>query len=154
MEPMTCRNASPRTLVFLGLRPPSVSPQPLSAPPPRGGGSFRADSEPGAGGTPRGLAVLNSTLLGRCCAVPLLLLLAGCGRPATQQECEEIVVRVTELELKARGMAGSDAREVQDTKEALRKTTLRDCVGKRMSDQAMACVRSAKTAQQLVSQCF
>lgn len=89
--------------------------------------------------------------------VPFLLLLlsvSACGRPATQKECDEIVVRVTELELKARGVAGSDGQEVKDTKEALQKTTLRDCVGRRISDKAMACVRAAQTAQQLVNECF
>lgn len=98
--------------------------------------------------------MLSSGMLVRSCTVLSLLLLVACGRPATQQECEEIVVRVTELELKARGIAGSDGQEVQETKEALRKSTLHDCVGKRISDKAMACVRSAKTAQQLVGECF
>ena len=86
---------------------------------------------------------------------PLLLLLASaCGRPATQKECDEIVVRVTELELKARGIAGGDGQEVQEIKEALRKSTLQDCVGRRISDEAMACVRAATSAQQLVNECF
>lgn len=86
---------------------------------------------------------------------PLVLLFLGaCGRPATQKECDEIVVRVTELELKGRGVAGGDGQEVQEIKEALRKTTMRDCVGRRISDKAMACVRAAKTAQELVSECF
>jgi hypothetical protein len=102
----------------------------------------------------RRVTVLNSRMLARLCALSSLLLVIGCGRPATQQECEEIVVRVTELELKARGIAGSDGQEVQETKEALRKTTMQDCVGRRISDKAMACVRSAKTAQELVGECF
>lgn len=98
--------------------------------------------------------MLKSGMLARGCALLSLLLLGACGRPATQKECDEIVVRVTELELKARGIAGGDGQEVQETKEALRKTTLRDCVGRRISDKAMACVRSAQTAQQLVGECF
>jgi hypothetical protein len=84
----------------------------------------------------------------------LLLLAGGCGRPATEKECDEIVVRITELELKARGSAGTDSLEVAATRDALRKTTLSDCVGRRISDEAMACVRSAKTAEQLVEECF
>lgn len=90
----------------------------------------------------------------RWCIAFLFVFLAACGRPATQQECDEIVVRVTELELKTRGVAGGDGQEVKDTKEALRKSTLHDCVGRRISDKAMACVRAAKTAQQLVNECF
>lgn len=85
---------------------------------------------------------------------PLLLLFTACGRPATEKECDEIVVRITELELKARGAAGGGADEIQRTREALKKTALRDCVGRRISDEAMACVRAAKTADQIVNECF
>lgn len=84
----------------------------------------------------------------------LALLAAACGRPATEQECDEIVTRITELELKARGIAGGAADEVQGTKDALRKTTLRDCVGRRISEKALACVRTATSADQIVRECF
>lgn len=82
------------------------------------------------------------------------LTLTACGRPATEKECDEIVVRITELELKARGISASSGEEVKQTREALKKTTLRECVGRRISDEAMACVRSAKTAEQIVDECF
>jgi hypothetical protein len=84
----------------------------------------------------------------------LTILASACGRPATEQECDEIVTRITELELKARGMAGNAADEVQGTKDALRKTTLRDCVGRRISEKALACVRAATSAEQIVRECF
>lgn len=87
-----------------------------------------------------------------CCILALLAF--GCGRPATEAECNEIVVRITQLELAARGTPGADAEEVAETREALRKTTLRDCVGRRISDEAMNCVRRAKAAQQIVDECF
>jgi hypothetical protein len=82
------------------------------------------------------------------------LLLAGCGRPATLDECNEIVSRITELELRSRGSAGQSAEMVKDTVEALKKTTLKDCVGRRIDDQAMSCVRNAQTTQQIVKECF
>jgi hypothetical protein len=88
----------------------------------------------------------------RAFLLPLLLPLA-CGRPATRAECDEIVVRITELELKARGMAG-DPEEVRATRDAMEKTTLHDCVGRRLNDKAMACVRAATTTQQIVGECF
>ena len=84
----------------------------------------------------------------------LLLVVAGCGRPATEGECNEIVARITELELKARGIAGNNAEEIKETKAALHKDTMRDCVGRRISDKALVCVRAAKTAQQIVNECF
>jgi hypothetical protein len=137
MQPETCRDAS------------VVSP--LAGE--ESGGEGRC-APAATAGSALGVTVLNSRMLARLCVLSSLLLVVGCGRPATQQECEEIVVRVTELELKARGIAGSDGQEVQETKEALRKTTMQDCVGRRISDKAMACVRSAKTAQELVGECF
>jgi small lipoprotein (TIGR04454 family) len=84
----------------------------------------------------------------------LILCAVGCGRPATRAECDEIVGRIAELELRARGLTGDNADEVKATKDALEKTTLRDCVGRRISDKAMSCVRSAKTTQQIVGECF
>jgi len=88
------------------------------------------------------------------CVSLLLVCGVGCGRPATREECDEIVVRIAELELKARGIAGNSADEVRATKEALEKTTLRDCVGRRISEKAMSCVRSATSTQQIVGECF
>jgi hypothetical protein len=87
-------------------------------------------------------------------AVLVGLLATACGRPATLEECNEIVSRITQLELKARGSGGQDQETVKDTVEALRKTTLKECVGRRIDDGAMACVRSATNAQQLVKECF
>ena len=82
------------------------------------------------------------------------LLFGACGRPATEAECDEIVVRITELELKSHGGEGATQEEVQATREALKKTTLRECVGRRISDEAMACVRTATSAEQIVDTCF
>lgn len=120
-----------------------------------GRGGRRAQSAAHTRGDSGALAVLHSRMsVRRLVPVCLLLLsVSACGRPATQKECDEIVVRVAELELKARGVAGS-GQEVKDTKQALEKTTLRDCVGRRISDKAMACVRAAQTAEQLVNECF
>jgi hypothetical protein len=138
MKPQACRNASPS---------PAASDSGL------GHRDLASIEALGARASSAGV-VLDKPMLGRCSVALLFIFLGACGRPATQQECDEIVVRVTELELKSRGVAGGDGQEVQDTKEALRKSTLHDCVGRRISDKAMACVRSATTAQQLVNECF
>ena len=81
-------------------------------------------------------------------------LLAGCGRPATLEECNEIVSRITQLELQARGSAGQSTDLVKETVEAMKKTTLKDCVGRRIDNQAMNCVRKAQNTQQIVKECF
>ncbi len=46
------------------------------------------------------------------------------------------------------------ATEVEATKKALRDTTMKDCVGTRITEGAMTCVREAKTSQEIVDGCF
>ena len=88
---------------------------------------------------------------------PLLgVVLASCGHPATVEECEFIVERITRLELEKRnpGQPKVVAEEVKKTKEAVRESTMNDCVGKRITDSALECVRSAKTPEEVVEGCF
>ena len=91
-----------------------------------------------------------------CLLLPLTFSL-GCGHPATNQECQEIVERIATLELQKSGAPG-DARsvgaQVDETKKALSANTLKDCVGKRITERAMQCVRTASNSQQIVDDCF
>src|SRR5689334_9685628 len=99
-----------------------------------------------AGITPKHLALV----LASCC-------LFACEHPASEQECQEIVERVTRLELEKSGTVSdqkSIAEQVAATKKSLESTTLKDCVGKRITGAAMQCVRNAKTSQQIVDDCF
>src|SRR5690606_9764794 len=77
--------------------------------------------------------------------------LVGCGRPATEAECEQILERTARLELQER-LGAADAKlveaEVQSTKQAMRKSMMEKCVGKRITDGALECVRKAKTSQE------
>ncbi len=86
-------------------------------------------------------------------ALAALAVVSACGRPATLEECNEIVRRIVELELSARGAAGQSPEVVRDTTAALEKATLEQCVGRRIDDEAMQCVRTAKTAEDVVK-CF
>jgi hypothetical protein len=107
----------------------------------------RSSPNPGHPGPTGSRTLLVALLLGSA-------LVSGCGRPATLDECNEIVKRITELELKSKGSAGRSAEMVRETIDALSKTTMKDCVGRRIDDGAMACVRTASDAQQLVKECF
>jgi hypothetical protein len=86
----------------------------------------------------------------------LACLLTACGRPATEAECDEIVARITELELKESKV--SDKLEVQkqvtETQAAFKGKTKEQCVGKRVTERALACVRAAKTAEEIVRECL
>jgi hypothetical protein len=81
----------------------------------------------------------------------------GCGHPASNQECQQIVERIATLELEKDG-AKADPKavgaQVDETKKALAQNTLKDCVGKRITEKAMQCVRGAKNSQQIVDDCF
>lgn len=86
----------------------------------------------------------------RLVLVILLLGVVGCGRKATRADCEAIVDRNVEVQLKAQGVA--DPATVGKRKEELR-AAMRDdidkCVGKRVTDRMMACVNQAETADQI-----
>jgi len=86
-----------------------------------------------------------------------LSLFAGCGHPASDKECQEIVERIATLELQKAGGptdAKSVGQEVDETKKALSQNTMKDCVGKRITERAMQCVRRAKTSSEIVDDCF
>jgi hypothetical protein len=79
----------------------------------------------------------------------------GCGHPATVEECEEIVERIARLELEQRKVDPAEVTaEIDSTKKAVRESTMKECVGKRITKQAMECVRKAKTSQEIVDSCF
>jgi hypothetical protein len=84
-----------------------------------------------------------------------VVLLAGCGHPATEKECEEIVERVAKLELEsAQANAETVAEEIKIAKASFKKDMSRRCVGRRVTDAAMDCVRKATSAKQIEDECF
>ncbi len=99
---------------------------------------------------------ISRTLLGLG-AVAMAVSTAGCGHPATKAECEEIVERIAQLEIqKKKFLTDPEAikTEIASTKQALNDSTMKNCVGKRITKGAMECVRSAKTADAIVNGCF
>ena len=85
---------------------------------------------------------------------PLLL---GCGHPASEQECQEIADRVTQLELESSpvGRDPETAKEqLERTRSWVKESQLKACVGRRITDGAMQCARAAKKAQEITDTCF
>ena len=83
--------------------------------------------------------------------------LLGCGHPASEKECQEIADRVTQLELQSSpvGRDPDTAKEqLERTRNWVKETQLKSCVGRRITDRAMQCVRTAKTAQEITDACF
>jgi hypothetical protein len=98
----------------------------------------------------RGLAH-SVVLVGLCAAVA-----TGCGRQATVEDCEQIVARIAELELKE--VAVSDQAEVkaqiEGTQTAFRDRLMTDCVGRRLRQSSIDCLKKATSADSAVKECF
>lgn len=85
----------------------------------------------------------------------LLVSVVGCGHPATEKECEEIVERVARLELeKAHTAAEAMNSEIALAKESFKKDMRQRCIGRRVTQEAMNCVRTAKSSEQIEKECF
>ncbi|MEP7125751.1 MAG: hypothetical protein ABJE95_32775 [Byssovorax sp.] len=88
------------------------------------------------------------------CAAALVLLsaaLAGCGHPATREECDQLLAKSAEIEL--RGQNVSDPATIADRTAAARATPkgvdfAAQCLGKRITQGALDCVRKATTPEQ------
>ena len=82
--------------------------------------------------------------------------LPGCGHPATREECEQILDKVVELELSTQNV--KDPVTIAERKDKVRKergeALLPKCVGKKITDAAMACVRGATTYDQINDVCL
>jgi hypothetical protein len=100
----------------------------------------------GAGRKVVGSLGLAAVLLGA-------VLTLGCGRPATHEECEEIFRRSAELELKDVGDPQEVERRIEAARAARGEELIGRCVGTRVTDGAMQCVRQASTTEEL-DDCF
>jgi hypothetical protein len=86
----------------------------------------------------------------------LLVGAVGCGRPATVEDCEQIVTRIAELELKEVDV--SDAIDVKSqiagTQAAFRERLMTDCVGRRLRPSTLECLNKAQSAETAIKSCF
>ncbi len=92
-------------------------------------------------------------------SVVILLLGLGfcaCGRPATIQECEEIANRVAVLEFEAAAKSATPPKpeQIQIIRARVHDAMMKGCVGKRITERALQCVRKAKTSDAIQKDCF
>jgi hypothetical protein len=85
-----------------------------------------------------------------------LVLGTACGRPATEAECNEIVTTVARLEYRdaRRADAAIDEEQIETIRARVKGAMEKSCIGKRITDQALSCVRQAKTAEEVREVCF
>lgn len=92
-------------------------------------------------------------------ALGAVSLFTGCGRPATDAECREILTRIVELELKAQNV--TDPSEIEKRRAELEQSIAagksgpyEGCVGKRITEAQLRCVREAKTSKEITHECL
>lgn len=82
------------------------------------------------------------------------VVLCGCSRPATREECEFIVRRVAELRLAPNLDSGAEARKsAENFARELETEIKKECVGRPITDGALECVRQATQPRQVI-ECF
>jgi hypothetical protein len=76
---------------------------------------------------------------------------AGCGRPATREECQAIFDKTAALELREQNV--TDPAIVEERVAAVRaargEELIARCVGRRVTERALACVAGAETGEQV-----
>jgi hypothetical protein len=93
-----------------------------------------------------------------CFALPVLaiaLSAAGCHR-ATEAECEKILDRIVELELRDRGVTDPELikQRSAETKARKRDALIKSCVGKRISQSNLDCIEKAASAPEITEKCL
>ena len=83
-------------------------------------------------------------------AAALTTMLSGCGRRATELDCQLIVDKSVELQLRETNQTSAEAIEKREEQvRAELQDEIKACEGRRVTDKTMACVHSAPTTQEL-----
>jgi hypothetical protein len=78
------------------------------------------------------------------------LVLTGCGRKATREDCDAVVDKNVELQLKALGVVEpGTVQKRRDEMRASMKDDIDKCVGKRVTDSMISCVKSAESTEKI-----
>ena len=86
-----------------------------------------------------------------CLVSGFFLPLLGCGHPATESECQLIVDKNVELQIKAMSAPPADVEKEKARVRTEMDPLLKGCVG-RITNRMLTCVRGATTVKE-VDQC-
>ena len=86
----------------------------------------------------------------------LAFALSGCGHPATREECDQIIDKVVELELRGQNINDPAvvAQRKVDTRNKLGADLQKKCEGRKMTKGTMDCVKSATSYDDIENRCF
>ncbi len=98
------------------------------------------------------LALMHSSHSWTLVAVLAASLLAGCGRKATEADCQIIVDQTVAVKLKEKNVTDPAAvtKMQQELREEVKGEVMDGCVGKRISDSALTCIKGAETQEEIV----
>jgi hypothetical protein len=75
---------------------------------------------------------------------------SGCGRRATELDCQLIVDKSVELQLRESNQSSPQAIEKREEQvRAELQDEIKSCEGRRVTEKTMACVQAAPTTQEL-----
>ncbi len=77
----------------------------------------------------------------------------GCGHPANETECLQILNRTIQVEIEAQQF-GSPEEAIKQRKQAFenyRNSFLKKCIGKRITQKAMTCIDQSKKYEEITS---
>jgi hypothetical protein len=94
------------------------------------------------------LRSLTRVARGAACALACIAGLAGCGRKATEADCAAIIDRNVEVQMKKMNISdqAAIAKKQQEIKGQFSES-MKGCVGRRITDSMMACVKAAPTVE-------
>ncbi len=78
------------------------------------------------------------------------MMLAACGHPATEDDCEHIIDKAAELKLKEDNVADKDIpKQIAGYKDARGADAMKKCVGRTITKEALTCVEMAQSSDAL-----
>src|SRR5690606_38528472 len=79
----------------------------------------------------------------------------GCGHPASESECRDLAQHIAKLRLQARGFDAAEIgrRLAQAEQDPEYKKTMEGCVGKRITEESLACVKNATSPEEIKLKC-
>jgi hypothetical protein len=88
----------------------------------------------------------------RAALFAIAVLASACGRKATEGDCQLIIDRNVEVQMRAMNITDSVliAKKQQEIREQL-KGEMKECVGRRVTDGMMNCVRIAADTKEIAS---
>lgn len=107
-----------------------------------------------AGSPPRPHAWSHARVLGTLLATLVAAgATAACGHPATEAECQLLVDRNVELQVASMTAPPADLEKEKQRVRDEMQPALKGCVGRRITDRMLRCVRTAKTVKE-VDECM